>query len=205
MTELSISAILCAAGQSVRMGENNKLLLKIGDLSMIAHMIKELVSSNITEIIVVLGHQQHLIRKEIGPHLNKIKIVLNDEFEKGQTSSIQTGIRHINTSCDAIMICLSDMPLLRAHHYNQMIGHFIQNHRPGHVDITRPVCGVQPGHPVLLDRCMIPELLSCKEQYGCRSVIQKHREKMSIYKSCDTAFFTDIDSPEDMSATLLLK
>ena len=53
-----ISAVLLAAGQSKRMGEENKLTKKIKDVPLIKHSVQNILSSSINELIIVLGHEK---------------------------------------------------------------------------------------------------------------------------------------------------
>ena len=64
-----ISAILLAAGQSKRFGNNNKLITKYKNKNLIQSSLTNIINSNIDNVIVVLGHDQDLIKKK----LTKIK------------------------------------------------------------------------------------------------------------------------------------
>ena len=59
-----ISAILLAAGQSKRFGNHNKLIIKYKNKSLIHSSLTNIVNSNIDNVIVVLGHDQTLIKKK---------------------------------------------------------------------------------------------------------------------------------------------
>ena len=89
-----ISAILLAAGQSKRMNGENKLTKKIQDISLIDHSIKNILSSSIDELIIVLGYQNEIIEKNLYKH-EKIKIVFNENFKSGIASSIKKGISYV--------------------------------------------------------------------------------------------------------------
>ena len=61
-----ISAILLAAGQSKRFGNNNKLITKYKNKNLIqSSLTKLIINSNIDKIVVVLGHDQTQIKKKI--------------------------------------------------------------------------------------------------------------------------------------------
>ncbi|MDP6295175.1 MAG: NTP transferase domain-containing protein, partial [SAR324 cluster bacterium] len=63
-----ISAVILAAGESRRMGVQNKLLLKIGTEVLIRKFVKSVCASAVDEVLVVLGHEAE-----------KIKAVLQDQ------------------------------------------------------------------------------------------------------------------------------
>ena len=90
-----ISAILLAAGQSKRMGDENKLTKKIKNIPLIKHSINNILSSSIDELIVVLGHQKVIIEKLIDKN-KRTKVVFNKHFENGMSSSIKTGLNELS-------------------------------------------------------------------------------------------------------------
>ena len=92
-----ISAILLTAGQSKRMGGENKLTKKIQDVPLIKLSVKNILASSVNELIIVLGHQKEIIEKLIDKH-EKIKFVSNKDFESGMASSIKTGLNHLSNN-----------------------------------------------------------------------------------------------------------
>ena len=60
-----ISAILLAAGQSKRMKGENKLTKKIHGIPLIEHSVKNILSSSIDQLIIVVGYQNKTIKKLI--------------------------------------------------------------------------------------------------------------------------------------------
>ena len=77
-----ISAILLAAGQSKRMGGENKLTKKIQGAPLIKHSVKNILAASVDELIIVLGYQKEIIEKLIDKN-KKIKFVFNKDFENG--------------------------------------------------------------------------------------------------------------------------
>ena len=90
-----ISTILLAAGQSLRMKGENKLVKKIKGIPLIKYAVKNILASTVDEIIIVLGHEKDLIRNIIGLN-RKIKFVYNKDFKKGISSSIKIGLKSIS-------------------------------------------------------------------------------------------------------------
>ena len=140
-----ISAILLAAGQSKRMGIENKLTKKIQGIPLIKHSVKNILDSSIEELIIVVGHQKEIIGKLIDKN-EKIKFVFNKNFENGMASSIKIGMDNLSEKTEAFFICLGDMPLVNQNVYNQLIKS--RNNR----EIIVPTYKGQQGNPVDLCR-----------------------------------------------------
>ena len=90
-----ISAILLAAGQSQRMGGDNKLIKKYIKKHLINHILDTLIKSKIKKIIVVSGFQSSKIKKIIVRN-NKINFVYNKNYKSGMASSIKAGLKRIS-------------------------------------------------------------------------------------------------------------
>ena len=80
-----ISAILLAAGQSQRMGGDNKLIKKYNKKHLINYILDTLIKSKIKKIIVVLGFQNSKVKKIIVKN-KKINFVYNKNYKIGRAS-----------------------------------------------------------------------------------------------------------------------
>ncbi len=58
-----VAAIVLAAGQSRRTGEQNKLLTVIGDAPMIGHVVRSTLASDVYQVIVARGHDAPLVQQ----------------------------------------------------------------------------------------------------------------------------------------------
>ena len=114
-----ISAILLAAGQSKRFGNNNKLITKYKNKNLIQSSLTNIINSNIDNVIVVLGHDQDLIKNKINKN-KKIKLVINKKFRSGMASSIKSGLKKINIKTKGFFVCLGDMPKVNKNIYNRI-------------------------------------------------------------------------------------
>ena len=63
-----ITAIVLAAGESRRMGHVNKLLLPLGEATLIERVVGAVCQSEADEVIVVLGHEARRIRAALDGH-----------------------------------------------------------------------------------------------------------------------------------------
>ena len=76
-----IKAILLAAGQSKRLKNENKLIKKFKNKSLINYPLNSLVKSNVNKIIIVLGHESAKIKKIIKKN-KKIIFVINKNLQE---------------------------------------------------------------------------------------------------------------------------
>ena len=140
-----ISAIVLAAGSSVRMKGPNKLLLAYKDSTIIEHVIHELTASGINEIIVVTGYQHNKISSIIKEQ--PVICIYNPDHLTGLTSGIQKGVALAKG--EGFMICLSDMVTLTKDDYKQLITAFIEKFNTDKECICVPFYNDQKGNPVI--------------------------------------------------------
>lgn len=118
---LTCSAVVPAAGRSVRMGED-KLLLPLGETPVILRTLRALESSPyITEIIVAAREEQIVplsqLCKEAG--LEKVrKIVVGGET---RSASVLAGIREADSAAELIAVHDADRPLVTVEVINAAI------------------------------------------------------------------------------------
>ena len=75
-----IKAILLAAGQSKRLKNENKLIKKFKNKSLINYPLNSLIKNNVNKIIIVLGHESAKIKKIIKKN-KKIIFVINKKYK----------------------------------------------------------------------------------------------------------------------------
>ncbi len=185
-----ISAILLAAGQSMRMNGENKLSKEIQGIPLIKHSVKNILASSIDELIVVLGHQKETIEKLINKN-EKIKFVFNKDFESGIASSIKTGLNNLSEKTEAFFICLGDMPMVNPNIYNQLIKSI--NKR----EIIVPTYKGQQGNPVLFAKSMKEKIINISGDVGAKKILELNKDKilnLEINDQCVTKDFNTQDN-----------
>lgn len=121
-TQYPVSAIVLAAGLSQRMGQQNKLLLKIGTQTLIEKVVETVLKSKIEEVIVVLGHEAIKIQRILRG--KKIKMIKNPLYQLGMTTSIQIGVQAASKESKAYIIVLGDLVHLEVTELNLLIETF---------------------------------------------------------------------------------
>ena len=189
-----IAAILLAAGQSKRMIDENKLSKKFQNTPLINHSIKNILSSHIDELIIVVGYQKEIIENLIEKN-NKIKIIFNKNFETGMASSIKVGLSLLSKKTEAFFICLGDMPMINKKIYNQLISY--KNKK----DIIVPTYNGTQGNPVLFPKFMKPSIMSINGDVGAKKILEQNKEKILKVKIDDINITRGFNTKNDFNSS----
>lgn len=190
-----ISAIVLAAGKSTRMGGRQKLLFKIGDRTIIEKTVDNLLRSKVNEVILVLGFERDVIIKKFSKYDNeKLKIVINPDYNNGMSSSIRAGLEKINTDSNAIMISLGDQPFI----VQEVIDSLIDCYNYGQKGIVVPLNDKEiRGHPVIISLKYYNSLKIMQGDIGARKIIENNCEDICFFKINTDKITADIDNLED--------
>jgi len=185
------AAIILAAGESRRLGRP-KQLLPLGEKTMVEHIVEVALSSPLQEVVVVLGHRA----EEIRPLLRGVKVVVNEEWPQGLSSSLRAGLGTLSPQFEACLFFLADQPKVTP----QLVESLITRHRCTLAPIVAPRFRGQRGNPVLFARPLFPELLTLQGEEGGRSLIEKHSHLVEWVEVDSEEYFLDIDTLEDLRA-----
>jgi molybdenum cofactor cytidylyltransferase len=188
-----IVAVILSAGESSRMGRP-KALLPIDGVRFVEKIVSTLKSTNVGNIIVVLGHNAEAIRRKISDL--PVTILINHDYKQGQLSSLQVAIRHLESSgspVDGILVHLVDHPYIEAKLVNLMIDRFYETKKL----IVVPRFQDRRGHPVIFARALFSELLAAGTDQGAKPVVRAHRDDTLEIDTDDKGVLIDIDTPEE--------
>ena len=188
-----IVAVILSAGESSRMGRP-KALLPIDGVRFVEKIVAALKSTDVGNIIVVLGHNGEEMRQKISDL--PVTILINQYYMQGQLSSLQVAIRHLESSgspVDGILVHLVDHPYIDAKLVNLMIKRFKETKKL----IVVPRFQGRRGHPVIFARALFAELLAAATDQGAKPVVHAHREDTLEVDTDDKGVLIDIDTPEE--------
>lgn len=164
-----IAAILLAAGQSSRMGFP-KGLLEWKGMPLLPYQIQQIQRSIIDQLIVVLGDHYDVYYPLITLEGPLDKMVHNEQWKEGKSTSIRKGLAHIHESAQAILFINIDQPISHII-IKKLIGSFLE-HGKG---IYIPVHQSKRGHPILISSEYKHELMKIKEEtQGLKHILQNH-------------------------------
>ncbi len=186
-----VVAVVLAAGLSSRM-KQNKLLMKLGDKSIIRLVLECIGKSKVDEIIVVVGHEKEKIRRETSGC--GVTILDNLDYQQGMSTSLKTAVECLEKRKDvgALLIFTGDMPFIREETINRVIAGYNKTD----ARIVVPRYKGRRGHPVLIDSKLFFELLTVKGDTGARGVLQNHWDEIEWIEVDDYGIHLDIDNQE---------
>lgn len=189
------AALILCAGRSTRMG-NFKPLLPLGHDNFIKRVISLYRSVNIEDVLVVLGYEAGRlipVLEELGTNW-----VLNDHYDRGMFSSIQTGVRHLKGQNRAFLIHPADIPFVRPGTITSLIADF----QKGDVNICRPCHEGRRGHPPLISSSLSNEISEFDGEGGLRALLARYKETSRDVYCNDPGILLDIDTPQDYEKAL---
>lgn len=189
-----LNVILLAAGQGLRMGGPNKLLLPFRGRTVLETTLSELCAADIGRVLVVTGHR----RESVAPVLEAFPVreIFNPDFESGMTGSIQAGVRAAEEGT-GFMICLADMPMITAAAYQLLAGSFLSFTSQDERSILLPRFGETKGNPVIFAATYRDEILRHSEPEGCRGIVQANATHVYWADMPDNSVLRDLDTPDD--------
>ncbi|WP_251548730.1 nucleotidyltransferase family protein [Neobacillus muris] len=193
MTPSGIWIVILAAGFSRRMG-TPKLLLPIGEETLIRHVAKQALLSEAAGIAVVTNAAYPEVKGEIADL--PVVILENGHAEAGMSSSLRLGIEFlIKQNADAGMILLADQPDISPVFINQLCQRFKVTSHP----IIQPKYNGIPSHPVLFSNTVFDGLLQISGDQGARKLLKARSTDIDWIELPHTVP-KDIDTPDDFKA-----
>jgi molybdenum cofactor cytidylyltransferase len=189
-----VAAVLLAAGRSTRMGGPNKLLAEIGGRPLVRIAAEEALRSQARPVIVVTGHQRESIEAALAGLA--VTFVHNPNFADGLSTSVKAGLAAVPPEIDGAIVCLADMPQVRAPLIDGLVAAFDPEH--GALVVVPSIAGKR-GNPVVWSRRFFHELAALEGDVGARHVIGRYPEAVVEVPFADTAALTDIDTPDALA------
>src|SRR3989338_2338939 len=186
-----ISCLLLSAGFSSRFG-SPKALARLNGQTLIEHLQKLLLSTQLHEIIIVLGHGAEEIKPFLFKH-KKITVVYNKDYKFGQTSSFKCGLKDVTAQATGILLLPVDYPVIKAETFDTLITLF---------EKKKPVALIpsyqdQKGHPPILNVGLKNEFLALKDSVGVNTVFHHHRDDVTVLPVDDAGVLKSFNTKEE--------
>lgn len=171
----------------------NKLLTRINKKSMIRRVVESALKSKADEVVVVLGWESELVRKE----LNDLpcRFVINQDYEEGQSSSVKAGMKSVGMETQAVLVLPGDVAMIDPRSINAVVDAYNDEKSP----IVVASHNGRMGHPILLARDLFEETMRIDEEtFGLKSVVKRHEAEMRLVETGSENALWDVDIPEDL-------
>jgi len=192
---MGVVGVILAAGESRRMGRL-KALLPFGDRTVIEQVIDSLLQVDLDGIAVVLGHRAPEIAEVVATL--PVRILYNEHYRQGMTSSVQVAMRDIAPVPDAYLLALVDQPHLGHEPAQRVLAAFGQSPQ----GLVIPTYQGKRGHPIILSRKYRQEVLDLGSDQGLNQVTRGHPEDTLEIPLADDFILQDMDYPEEYEAML---
>ena len=186
-----VSCILLAAGESLRFG-SPKPLARLGARTIIEFIQERLLLTKLSEIIIVLGCKAETIAPLIFK-CPRIKHVINENYERGQTSSFKAGLSLVSQKSEGIMLLPIDMPLVKPPTIDELIHVFLKKSPP----ILVPIYQDKKGHPPIFSMRLRKELMNLKDGEPLFVLLHKHEAEILKIPVDDEGVVLSFNTPEE--------
>ena len=190
-----LAAVILSGGASSRMG-SPKALLPYQGRPFLEHLLEITTRPEIGARKVVLGPDADSIAKVIPLKANEI--VINSDWEKGQLSSIQAGVRKLPAGTDGMLLFLIDHPLISSTLVGELIAQFYKSKKP----IVLPVYEGRRGHPVIFSASLYNELLRAPLEKGARAVVWAHPDEVDEVRTNEEGCVLNLNDPETLNRAM---
>lgn len=191
------SAVVLAAGQSMRMEGRNKLLLDFDGEPLVRRTVRTVLACGMQETVVVTGHQGRQVAQAVAEL--PVAVQPNLRYEEGQMQSVAAGVAALTRATDAIVVCPGDMPLLTAEDLLALMRAYT-----AHADasIVIPRFGGDRGNPIVFAAAYAPEVAAGRRLVGCRKLAREYPEETWYFEADHDRYTTDLDQPDDYPRVL---
>jgi len=183
INEITTDAVILAAGYSSR-AKGFKLQFQMNNKAVIQHVIEAFLPVCVN-VFVVGGFQYEKLLPLIEPYGDKVKLVINENFENGMFSSVQTGVKHVVS--EQFFITPGDYPLITTKICRSIL--------LAKKAFVIPSFHMKGGHPILMNSSCIEEILSENVDGNLKSFLKKM--PVTYMNMNDDGIMYDLDTRDD--------
>lgn len=187
-----IAAVILSGGSSSRMG-SPKALLSYQGRPFLEHLLEVTRHPKIGVRRVVLGAHAEEITRAVALHADEI--VINEEWENGQLSSLHAAMRSLPAGTEGMLVCPIDHPLISGALVEDLVEAFYAARAP----IVVPVYEGRRGHPVLFSAAVYEELEKAPMDVGARAVVWAHTKELLEVGTTEEGCVLNLNDPETLA------
>ena len=161
--------LILAAGNSSRLGKPKQLLTYKGK-GLLQITLDAAKHSKADKVAVVLGAHHQMIQEKLVT--GQVELLINDQWEKGMSTSLQMGIAYFTEvfPVDRIVVLLCDQPFVDA----ELIKELLSTQTNTEQGIVCSRYGNAFGVPAVFTKNYFPKIMDLKGQEGAKKIIMGH-------------------------------
>jgi CTP:molybdopterin cytidylyltransferase MocA len=171
-----------------------KALLPLGSDTFLTRILQTLKAIGMPKPVIVLGRTASVIQTRLQNW--PADIYINHAPDRGQLSSIQIGLSHIDPEFIAGMIWPVDQPAVSENLVRCLVELFLNSSSR----IACPVYGDKRGHPAIFHRALFREFMEAPLEEGPKKIIVRHQAATALLPTEESASVRDIDTPAEYEA-----
>jgi molybdenum cofactor cytidylyltransferase len=192
-----IVALVPAAGGSKRMGQP-KLLLRIGDSTVIARVVSALRAGGVGRVVVVAPPRD--VRESLDLQREAesagAEVVVPEARPIDMRASVERGLAYLESSEEqptTVLLAPADSPGITA----RLVARVIDRSREAPNSIIVPMVEDRRGHPVALPWNVALSVRTLPLDVGVNAVLRAREELVDEIDVDDAGAVGDLDTPED--------
>jgi len=187
-----LAVAILSGGESRRMG-TPKALLPYHGKTFVEQLLEVTRHPRVGMRRIVLGAHVEEIRKVLGD--DAANVVVNQDWQKGQLSSIQAAIRSLPAGgTEGLILCPVDHPIIPA----ALVAKLIEAFDASEKAIVLPTYRGKRGHPVIFRATLYDELLAASAQVGARQVVWAHAPEVVEVATEEEGVVLNLNDPETL-------
>lgn len=183
-----VAGIILAAGEARRFGSPKPLLDWHGE-PFIHHIARTALAAGLSPVVAVSGAYPTEVQNALKDL--PVTVVHNSQWQVGQSTSVQTGLRALPAETGAVIFLLADQPQVPV----RLLQALVEKHIETGAAIVAPWVDRRRGNPVLFDCVTFADFMTLEGDVGGRALFARHQVIDLSWDDPD--LLLDVDTPED--------
>ena len=166
-----------------------KQLLPWKGQPLVRHAVQTALQAGLSPVVLVTGAGAEEVSQAVSGL--PVRLVHNPDWQAGQSTSVQAGLRVLPEVCGGAVFLLADQPNVPA----TLVDALVEAHSQELAPIVAPLVDGQRGNPVLFDAVTFKDLLTLTGDQGGRQIFSRYPVRYIHWH--DRAVLLDVDVPQD--------